>query len=235
MQSVHTPKSQAFRYWPTVGKEEDSPYYWLYKFLERIPDYGPDHPCWELFGDVDEYEFWEWLEGPAVSSLLTIEPIAVNFINDEDVLTARDSGKLIVAIDPHADLSSLMRDFFQVLAESGASFQKNSVGRPEEIDEIIRSIQLGTKFHLEGVPQTERMKRAIQAKDLAASGADPEDIAKEIGLGKYTRGHFIGKEKTRRDAIEDVRLAIADYDSIIKGLSLQTPRFPAYHKRTKRA
>lgn len=228
MQSAHMPKSQFLRYWPTVGKEEESPYYWLYKFLERIPDYGPGHPCWELFGDVDEYEFWQWLEGPAESSLITIEPIVVDFINDEDTAAVRDDGKVIVSIDPHADLNSLIRDFFQVLEDSGVPLQKNSAGRPKLSEEIERSTRLGTKFLLAVEPKIERIKRAIEVRDMAATGVDPHDIAKKLGLMTYQKGDLGGEEKSRRDAVEGVRLAIADYDSIIEGLSRQPPRFPAY-------
>lgn len=226
MQDAYMPRSQFFRLSTDSENEHESPYYYLYQFLKRVPGYDDLKELTELFGDARALSFAEWWEQFGEPALITGEPIAVDFIGRDQISEAEGAGKAIVFIDPKADFNSLMRDFLQVLNELGVDCDKKAVGRPGAKLEKERAIGLGTKFVLEHTSPVLRLQQALKARELADAGNDPAAIAKALGLDTYTKGHFEGQKKERRDAVESVRRALADYRSIMEGLSLPSPRFP---------
>lgn len=228
MQAAYMPKSQFWRYLPNAGREEESPYFYLHGFLTRLPNYNEHHPCWSIFGRVNGLSFWDWMNGQGEAALITAEPVAVQFVEDGEIAAARKAGAAIVFINPKADFDSLMRDFLQVLEELGVVTEKKGRGRPKAVDEAERAGKMGTTFVLEGVPQIKRLRQALHVKALTDASHDPEDVAERAGLATYTKGDLEGEKKERRDAVESVRRALADYHSIIEGLSLPTPKFPVF-------
>lgn len=226
MHDAYMPRSQFFRISTESEDERGSLYYFLYQFLIRVPDYDSHKELTELFGDARSLSYEEWWDKFGEPAIITGEPVAVDFIARDQLSEAEKAGKAILFIDPKADFNSLMRDFLQVLSELGVDCNKNGVGRPRAQLEKERAIGLGTKFVLEHMPPVLRLQQALKARELADAGNDPAAIAKALGLDTYTKGDFEGQKKERRDAVESVRRALADYRSIIEGLSRPSPKFP---------
>lgn len=235
------PNSRFFEYWPIEGREEESPYFYLYQALRFVPDYGGTHALWSLFGDVLGLSFWAWFDEYGEPALCTYEPIAVDFVhNPIEVEAARERGAAIVFVDAGADLNSLMRDFIQVIEELGVVTEGRLWHRPEprhddeadktrkrrqrptnDAERRERAYQLGTRFTLERVPSVKRLRNALKVHELEQRGMEAEEIAKELGLDTYKAGE---EKKGRREYVESIRRCRLDALSIMKGL--QAGKFP---------
>lgn len=68
---------------PGVVEYTESVYYWWWMFMRLVPDYGPNHPLYEDFGDLgreDEFRHWWW-----DTNLIFAEMVSEGRISDETI------------------------------------------------------------------------------------------------------------------------------------------------------
>lgn len=108
-------------HYPKESKLEDSAYYWWYRFMGLLKDYGPAHPLWDDFGDVT-LPFWDWwiAIGEDLFSTGALDGVCELFTDDE-VAEARSEGAYIVRVDGSCSREFLERMFRDFLDEKKIS------------------------------------------------------------------------------------------------------------------
>lgn len=104
---------------PVAGKFEQSAYYYWYRYMQLVEGYGPGHPLWEDFGDV-QLPFWNWWCSYGEDLFMTGEnPGFDELVTDEDIQQARADGAYIVRIDPGCTRDYLALAFRDFMEERG--------------------------------------------------------------------------------------------------------------------
>lgn len=118
---------------PEEGALEESAYYYWYLFMREVEDYGPKHPLWKDFGDVQK-PFWDWWCDHGEDIFMTgAESGVEELASDEDIQRARAEGAYLVRVDPDCTRDYLMFVFQDFLDEKGI---RKKPGRRKHKDEM---------------------------------------------------------------------------------------------------
>lgn len=121
------------QHYPEEGKFENSAYYYWYLYMREVGDYGPKHPLWEDFGDV-QMPFWDWWCAHGEDIFATGEKSGVEeLVSDDDIQQARSEGAYVVRVDPDCTRDYLMFYFQDFLDEKGI---RPTAGRRPHKDEV---------------------------------------------------------------------------------------------------
>lgn len=108
------------RHWPQRGELKQSAYFYLFAFLHLVEDYGPQHRCWPLFGDVQNMPFWDWWMEREYEVFVHGSKEGVWALEgDEEIVQARQQGMVIAKIDISCPRPYLIEEFNMVLDEYG--------------------------------------------------------------------------------------------------------------------
>lgn len=104
-----------------------------YLFMREVEDYGPKHPLWKDFGDVQK-PFWDWWCDHGEDIFMTgVESGVEELTSDEDIQRARAEGAYLVRVDPDCTRDYLMFVFQDFLDEKGI---RKKPGRRKHKDEM---------------------------------------------------------------------------------------------------
>lgn len=118
---------------PEEGAFEKSAYYYWYLYMQLVEGYGPKHPLWRDFGDV-QMPFWDWWCAHGEDIFATGEKSGVEeLVSDDDIQKARSDGAYVVRVDPDCTRDYLMFYFQDFLDEKGI---RTTAGRRQHKDEV---------------------------------------------------------------------------------------------------
>ena len=173
--------SQFVLHYPEHGKFEESAYYYWYRYMQLVENYGRRHPLWEDFGDV-KMPFWDWWCAHGEDIFLTGEKDGIMELNsDEEISKARAESAFIVRIDPDCPRDYLMYAFKLFLDENGILPR---AGRKFHKDEVRL-----TKYPFFSRPDVNALKNSLNV--FEARQREPRPTLYQIGCELGLRPDYV--------------------------------------------
>lgn len=209
------------QHWPGSGKARlrDSAYFYLFAFLQVVDDYGPDHRCWSLFGDVQNLPFWDWWNDREYDVFAHGSSLGVwELDTDEDVAKARAEGLVIVSVDMSCSRAYLDEYFHEILGAHGVEMGRKRTKKNGEITE--------PKWFFEAKPDVQALRLYLCVYYLSKQGWSHWDIAKRLKI------NTTATQNSKKNVIEaTVSRYLKKANRIIKGLNYG--KFPVYYEMDK--
>lgn len=183
---------------------KDSAYYWWYRFMQKVPDYGPAHPLWEEFGDVTQ-GFWDWWIKHELTFAPGLLPGVALLETEEDFETARKEGALFVRVDPNNTRHYLRFAFESFMQEMDIP---DTPGRKKHTDEDRMA-----KRPFENRPEVRGLEKAFRVYELrtAESELSLYDIGVRLNLNPNARVKKGMTPKERADKINSMNATVSRY------------------------
>ena len=168
--------SQFVLHYPEEGKLEESAYYYWYRYMQLVENYGSQHPLWNDFGDV-KMPFWDWWCAHGEDIFMNGEKDGVKRLDsNQEIAEARSDRAYIVRIDPDCPRDYLMYAFNLFLDENGIHPRTGRKPHKEEVRFC--------KYPFYRRPDIESLKNTLKVFEARQRKPRPTlyEIGRQLGL-----------------------------------------------------